>query len=173
MRPESGFHIAPNWPQIGKLTMMSQFGDMTSSPNFFDVAVFLLSSWVTGPNFMSISLLVLELWQFFFISDSRNLEIGSTPIWEIWKSEVPPYEFCPISGNMVELEIPKFLIQLFNQKYLNETDSMIRWKWPDGITKFLFNRQSICRIWNYMLKFYFPLVYFLLPTRCTWDVYSW
>ena len=90
MRPESGFHIAPNWPQIGKLTMMSQFGDMTSSPNFFEVAVFLLSSWVTGPNFMSISLLVLELWQFFFISDSRNLEIGSTPIWEIWKSEVPP-----------------------------------------------------------------------------------
>ena len=60
---------------------------------------------------------------------------------------------------MVELEIPNFLIQLFNQKYLNVADPMIRWKWSDGITKFLFNRQSICGIWNYMLKYDFPLVY--------------
>ena len=25
MRPESGFQIAPNWPQIGKMAMTSQF----------------------------------------------------------------------------------------------------------------------------------------------------
>ena len=56
---------------------------------FFEVAVFLLSSLVTGPSFMSISLKVVQIWQFSFIWD-----------WlEIWKSEVPPSEFCPISGD--------------------------------------------------------------------------
>ena len=64
--------------------------------NFFDVVLFLLSSLVTGPSFMSISSLVLELWQFSFIRD-----------WpEIRKSEIPPSEFCPISGDWGELWIP-------------------------------------------------------------------
>ena len=63
---------------------------------FFDVVLFLLSSLVTGPSFMSISSLVLELWQFSFIRD-----------WpEIRKSEIPPSEFCPISGDWGELGIP-------------------------------------------------------------------
>ena len=64
--------------------------------NFFDVVLFLLSGLVTGPNFISISSLVLELWQFSFIRD-----------WpEIRKSEIPPSEFCPISGDWGELWIP-------------------------------------------------------------------
>ena len=76
--------------------MTSQFSDMTSTSIFFDVVLFLLSSLVTGPSFMSISLLVLELWQFSFIRD-----------WpEIRKSEIPPSEFCPISGDWGELWIP-------------------------------------------------------------------
>ena len=55
------------------------------------VVLFLLSSLVTG--FMSISSLVLELWQSSFIRD-----------WpEIRKSEIPPCEFCPISGDWGEL----------------------------------------------------------------------
>ena len=63
--------------------MILQFLDMTSSSHFFDVALFLLSSLVTGSSFMSISSLVLELWQFSFIRD-----------WpEIRKSEIPPSEF--------------------------------------------------------------------------------
>ena len=63
---------------------------------FFDVVLFLLSSLVTGPSFMSISSPVLELWQFSFIRD-----------WpEIRKSEIPPSEFCPISGDWGELWIP-------------------------------------------------------------------
>ena len=71
------------------MTITSQFSDMTSSSNFFDVVLFLLSSLVTGPSFMSISSLVLELWQFSFIRD-----------WpEIRKLEIPPSEFCPISGD--------------------------------------------------------------------------
>ena len=43
--------------------------DMTSTSNFFDDVLFLLSSLVTCPSFMSISSLVLELWQFSFIRD--------------------------------------------------------------------------------------------------------
>ena len=94
--PESGLRTAPNWPKIQKMTMTSQFSDMTSSSNFFDVVLFLLSSLVTGPSFMSMSSLVLELWQFSFIRD-----------WpEIWKLEIPPSEFCPISGEWGELWIP-------------------------------------------------------------------
>ena len=94
--PESGLRTAPNWPKIRKMTMTSQFSDMTSTSNFFDVVLFLLSSLVTGPSFMSISSLVLELWQFSFIRD-----------WpEIRKSEIPPSAFCPISGDWGKLWIP-------------------------------------------------------------------
>ena len=32
--PESGFWIAINWAKIQKITMSSQFADMTSSLNF-------------------------------------------------------------------------------------------------------------------------------------------
>ena len=64
--------------------------------NFFDVVVFPLSSLVTGPNFMSISTLVLQWWQFSFIKDWE----------EIRKSEIPTFEFFPISGDWGELWIP-------------------------------------------------------------------
>ena len=60
---------------------------MTLSSNFFGVVLFLFSSLVTGPTFMSKSLLALESWQFPIIRD-----------WpKIWKLEIPPSEFCPIS----------------------------------------------------------------------------
>ena len=60
----------------------------TSWSNLFNGFLFFLSILVTGPIFMSISSLVLGLWQFPFIRD-----------WpEIQKSEIPPSEFCPISG---------------------------------------------------------------------------
>ena len=63
---------------------------------FFEIAVFLLPRLVAGPSLMSISLLVLELWQFFFIRD-----------WpEIWKSEILPSELCPIFDDWGELGIP-------------------------------------------------------------------
>ena len=94
--PESGLRIAPNWPKIQKMTMTSQFFDMTSMSNFFDVVLLLLSSLVTGPGFMSTSSLVLELWQFSLI---RNWP-------EIRKSEIPPSEFFRISGDWGELWIP-------------------------------------------------------------------
>ena len=77
------------------MTVTSKFSNLTSSSIFLDV-LFLLSILVTGPSFMSISSLVLELWQFPFIRD-----------WpEILKLEIPPSEFCPISGDWDELGIP-------------------------------------------------------------------
>ena len=94
--PDSGLRTAPNWPKIKKMTMTSQFSDMTSKSNFFDDVLFLLSSLVSDPSFMSISSLILELWQLSFIRD-----------WpEIRKSEIPPSEFCAISGYWGVLWIP-------------------------------------------------------------------
>ena len=94
--PKSDLRTAPNYPKIWKMTMTSQLPYMTSSSIFFDVVLFLLSILVTGRSFMSISSLILELWQFSFIRD-----------WpEIRKSEIPPSEFCPISGDWGELGIP-------------------------------------------------------------------
>ena len=59
---------------------------------FFDLVLFLLSGLVTGP----ISSLILQLWQFPFIRD-----------WpEIRKSEIPVFEFCPISTDWDDLGIP-------------------------------------------------------------------
>ena len=61
--------------------------------HFFNVTVFLLSILVADAIFMSISSLVPELWKFSFKTN-----------WpEIWKSEIPPPEFCPISGDWGEL----------------------------------------------------------------------
>ena len=94
--PESGLWTAPNWPKVRKITMTSQFSDMTSMSNFFDVVLFLLSSLVTGPCFMLISSLVLELWQFSFIRDWPGIRT----------LETPPSAFCPISGDWGELWIP-------------------------------------------------------------------
>ena len=87
MRPESGFGIAPNWPYIGKMTMTSQFADTTSLSKVSDVALFLLSSLVTGANFMSISSFIRD-WP------------------EIRKSEIPRFEFCPIPGDWGKSGIP-------------------------------------------------------------------
>ena len=84
--------LAINWKNDNDVTI----SDMTSPSNFFDVVFFLLWVLVTGLSFMSISSLFLELWQFSVIRD-----------WpDIWKSEIPPSEFCPISGDWDKLRIP-------------------------------------------------------------------
>ena len=59
------------------MAITSQFVDMKSSLNFFEVAVFLLPILVTGPSFMPISLLVLEFSTIFLYKGlTRNLEIN-------------------------------------------------------------------------------------------------
>ena len=91
--------------------MTSQFSDMASSSNFFEVVFFLLSSLVLGPSFMPISSLVLELWQFSFIRD-----------WlEIRKSEILPSEFCPISRewNKLGIQDTKFGTNISNKMLIN------------------------------------------------------
>ena len=95
MRPESGFRIARNRSQIGKMSYVTIF-QHDVIVNFFDIVLFLLSSFVTGPSSMSISSPVLELWQFSFIMDWA----------EIRKSEIPQSEFCPISGDWGKSGIP-------------------------------------------------------------------
>ena len=93
--PESGPWTAPNWPKIKKMTKASQFHDMTSTSNFFDAVLFLLSILFTAPSFMSIASLVLELLKFSFTRNWR----------EIRKSEKIPFEFCPIIGDWGKLWI--------------------------------------------------------------------
>ena len=105
--PESGLRTAPNWPKIRKMTMTSQFSDMTSPSYFFEVVLFLLPSLVTGSSFMSISSLVLELWQFPFIRD-----------WpEIRKSEISPSELCQVSGDLDKLGIPNLVRTSLIKRY--------------------------------------------------------
>ena len=75
----------------------------------FDVAVFLLSSLVTGPSFTSISWLVLELWHFLFIKDRPG----------IGKSEIPPSGFCQLCERLGQIKDNKFGKNVSNKKLLN------------------------------------------------------
>ena len=88
--------------------MMSYFVGMKSTSDSFDIVVFLLSSLVTSLGFMSISPLALELWQFLFIRDWS----------EIRKSKLPPFKFCPISGDWGELEITNWAGMSLMKSYL-------------------------------------------------------
>ena len=91
------------------MAITSQFSDMTSSPNFFDVVLFLLSSLVTCLSFMSISSLVQGSWQFLFIRDWP--EIGNTPVWvlpNIWRlGQVKNTKFITKVSNKILLNAVK------------------------------------------------------------------
>ena len=80
MRLQSGFRMAPNWPKIGKTTMMSQFVDMISSTNFFDIVLFLLSSLVWSKFHVNIITTSGVTIVFFYKGFIRNLEIGNTSV---------------------------------------------------------------------------------------------
>ena len=91
--------------------MTSQLSE--NSSNLFDLAVFLLSSLVTGPSFMSIS--SLELRKFLLIKDWlldwRNLEIVNTPVWVLPSilrlEQVRDTEFGPNISNKMLLNARK------------------------------------------------------------------
>ena len=86
--PESGFQTTPKWPSIQKLTMTSQFSDMTSTSIFLYcfVSLFKFSYWsqfhvsiITGSGIMTL---------FFYKGLTRNPKIGNTPVWvlpNIWR----------------------------------------------------------------------------------------
>ena len=87
MHPKSGFRMAPSWPKIGKMTMTSQFVDVTSSSIFWRCFVSLVnfSYW---SSFMSISSLVLELWYFLLKGINQKSGNRKYPGWvlhNIWR----------------------------------------------------------------------------------------
>ena len=100
--------------------MTSHIWDMTSSSNFFDKILSLLSSLVTSPSFMSISSLVFELLQFPFKKDWS----------EIRKSEIALSEFCPVSADWDELGIPPLGRTSLIKCYWRET--LLRGNQQDG-----------------------------------------
>ena len=91
--------LLETWNLVRKYTyiyILRNIPFSTKIPLILLMSASVLSSLVNGQNFMSISLLVLELWQFSLIKD-----------WpEIWKSEIPPSEFYPISGVWAKLWEP-------------------------------------------------------------------
>ena len=82
---------------------------------FFNVAVFFLSSLVTGPSFMSMSLLDLKLRQFLFRRDlTRRPEIGNTPVWLLSNT-----------WRLGQIRDTKFGLNIFNKKLLNDTKCQV------------------------------------------------
>ena len=93
--------------------MTSQFPNMTSSLNLFDVVLFLLSSLVISPSFMSIPSLVLELMTIFFYKGlTRNPEIGNILFWvllNIWRlGQVMETKFGTSVSSRMLLNAAKF-----------------------------------------------------------------
>ena len=86
--PESNFRNAPNWPKLGKMTVTSQFADMTSSSILLMLFCFSCQ----------VQLLVQISCQYHHCFFYTGL-LGS-------KSEIPSSEFWPISGDWDELGIP-------------------------------------------------------------------
>ena len=91
--------------------MTSQFANMTSSSNCFDVVLFLLSSLVIDPSFILISSLVLELWQFTFIRVWPEIPKSGIPVWilpNIWRlGQVRDTKFGTVISNIMLLNAAK------------------------------------------------------------------
>ena len=91
MRPETGFRIAPNLPEIGKMTMTSQIAGMTLSSNFFwcyRLSVVNFSYWSKFYVNILTSSRVITI--FLYEGSTRSLEIGNTSVWilpNIWRLE--------------------------------------------------------------------------------------
>ena len=106
MHPEYGFLIAPNWRQIGKITMTSQFANMRPSSIFVFLVKF--SCWskfyvniITGYGLMTI---------FFYKELTRNPEIGNTLVW-----------ILPNIWRLRRVRDTKFGTDVFNEMLLNAT----------------------------------------------------
>ena len=132
---------------------------MTSSSNFFDIVLFLLSSLVAGPSCWC------QYHHWFWVYD--NSCIRDWP--EIWKLKILPPEFCPISWDWGELGIPYFGTYVSNKMLLNAAKChgysfsclwFIKGK-PTGVKLRLLPRPGIRKstqkwkiilIWNYFLQ---------------------
>ena len=135
-----------------KKTLTSPFPNMTSSSFFFDVALFLLSSVVTGPSFMSVSWLVLELWQF--------LHIRYWP--EFWELEIPLSEFCSISRDGGKLETPHLAwVSLMKSNWIlqNCEDFSFDVFWVIIGRSFRKNAKDFLSWWKWRVCFYWKLTF--------------
>ena len=95
---------------MGKMPVRSKVTAMTSPSIFFMfIAMCLLPSLVTGPRLMSISSVILELWQLSFIRNEP----------ETWKSKLPLFEFCPISGHWGKLGGTGFRTNISTENLMN------------------------------------------------------
>ena len=110
MPRESGFWVAPNWPYIRKITMTSQFFDMTSSPNFFDSFYFSYQVWLLGQNSCQYH---HWFWSYdnFLKGLTRNPEVRNTPVWVflyIWRpGQVRDTKFGTRASNKILLNAAK------------------------------------------------------------------
>ena len=113
MGPESSFQIAPNYLQVGKIAMTSQFFYMTSSsktfsPRFVCLAAFSYCSRfhvniVTGSGVKTLS---------FHKELTRNSEIGNVSvsvlpnIWRLW--QIRDTKFGTSLSNKTLLKVEKY-----------------------------------------------------------------
>ena len=80
MHQDSEFRIPPKWTLGGKMIMMPEFVDMTSSLNFFNVVMFYLSSFVSKFHFIIVTgFRVMTI--FVYKGLSRNPEYRNNRLW--------------------------------------------------------------------------------------------
>ena len=94
------------------MSMTSQFASMTSSSNFFDVILFLLSSLVAGQSFTASGVTTV----YFYEGLTRNLEIGNTPLWvlpNIWRQVSYRYQIGTNVPNEILLNAAKYQVTAF------------------------------------------------------------
>ena len=133
------------------MTMTSQFADMTLLSFFLDVILILLSRLVAGPSFMSISSLVAELWQFAFIRDWPKIR----------KSEISQSEFCTISWDCGQLEIPNLAqISLIKCYWMQQNARVIAFTLSELLRENQLGRGELPKH-----------IYAIKKIRCWWNKY--
>ena len=105
MRSKSGFRIAPNWPLIGKITMTSQFADMTLQFLFF------LRLFCFPCQLQLMVQISGQTYDCFYKGLTRNVEIGDTPVCvlpNIWRlGQVRDTKFSMDVSNEILLDAAK------------------------------------------------------------------
>ena len=80
MDPDSDFRNAPKWTLSGKMIMMPEFVNITSSTNFFTAVVFYMSGFAAKFHFIiSTGFGVMTI--FVYKRLTRNPEYGNNRLW--------------------------------------------------------------------------------------------
>ena len=112
LSPESSLRTAPNWPKIRKITMTSQFSDMTSTSIFWRCFVSLVKFSYWSKIHVNIITVSGIMTIFFYKGLTRNPEIGNTSVWvlpNIWRLvRVMDTKFGTNVSNRMLLNAAKF-----------------------------------------------------------------